>query len=143
MEKQIIIKMIKKTILLFIYLFLNTITYGQKKPSFLQNIRNYIIIESDTIKVQRINQTERNKLFEIGSKLNPSTQSLLLAVLAVEDFLNKSQDKPQGGSSKLEILFTEINKSAKNCGIYIDLDNYRKEGLYFINHPLKEDRNKP
>lgn len=134
--------MIKKTILLFIFLFLNIITYGQKKPSFLQNIRNYIIIESDTIKVQRINQTERDKLFEIGSKLNPSTQSLLLAVLAVEDFLNKSQDKPQGGSSKLENLFIEINKSAKNCGIYIDLDNYRKEGLYFINHPLKEDRNK-
>lgn len=134
--------MIKKNILLFIFLFLNIITYGQKKPSFLQNIRNYIIVESDTIKVQRINQTERDKLFEIGSKLNPSTQSLLLAVLAVEDFLNKSQDKPQGGSSKLETLLTEMNKNAKNYGIYIDQDNYRKEGLYFINHPLKEDRNK-
>ena len=135
-------EMIKKTKLLFIFIFLNTITFGQKKTSFLQNIRNTIITETDTIKVQRINQAERDKLFEIGSNLYPSTQSLLLSVLDVEDFLNKSQDSPQGGSSKLEILIKEITKNANNCGIYIDTENYKNEGLYFINHPLKDNRNK-
>lgn len=156
--------MIKKIIVTFILFFLNTIVYGQKetsltqnsqsqlnilkqsltqkKTSFLQNIRNTIITETDTIKVQRISREERDKLFEIGMNLYPSTQSLLLSVLDLEDFLNKSQESPQGGSSKLDILLKEVTINANKCNLYIDTENYKNEGLYFINHPLKNDRKK-
>ena len=134
--------MLKRVILTLIFLLLNTITYGQKKTPILQHISRYIIIESDTIKIQRINQTERDKLFEIGNKSYPTSQSLLLAVLNIQDYLNHSSrgEKPNGYDSRydsFENLLNNLTQKANDYGIYFDLENYKKENSYYVNYPLK------
>ncbi|UUW10234.1 hypothetical protein NLG42_05370 [Flavobacterium plurextorum] len=134
--------MFKKNILMLIVLFLNALTYGQKKTPVLQHISSYIITESDTIKIQRINQAERDKLFEIGYKSYPTSQSLLLAVLNIQDYLNHSSrgEKPIGYDyryNSFDILLNKLTEYAKDYRVYFDLENYKKENLYYVNYPLK------
>ncbi len=127
---------------MLIVLFLNALTYGQKKTPVLQHISSYIITESDTIKIQRINQAERDKLFEIGYKSYPTSQSLLLAVLNIQDYLNHSSrgEKPIGYDyryNSFDILLNKLTEYAKDYRVYFDLENYKKENLYYVNYPLK------
>lgn len=129
------------TILFFFLLSLNVLTYGQKNPT-IQNISSYIMTESDTIKIQRINQVERDKLFEIGSNSYPSSQLLLIAVLDIQDYLNHSSrgEKPNGYDYRydsFEIRLEKLTKYAKEYGLYFDLENYKKENSYYVNFPLK------
>lgn len=137
----------KETTLLLIFLFLSTLTNGQKKNPILKHISSYIITESDTIKIQRINKTERDKLFEIGSNSYPSSQSLLVAVTDIEDFLNsKSRGKnPNGYDYRYDSFDIRLNKLigyAKDYGVYFDLENYKKENWYYVNYPLKNGERK-
>ena len=137
----------KETTLLLIFLFLSTLTNGQKKNPILKHISSYIITESDTIKIQRMNKTERDKLFEIGSHSYPSTQSLLVAVTDIEDFLNsKSQGKnPNGYDYRYDSFDIRLNKLigyAKDYEVYFDLENYKKENWYYVNYPLKNGERK-
>lgn len=134
--------MLKKTILFTFFLFLNILIYGQKKTPFLKNISSYIITESDTIKIQRRNQVESEKLREIGLNSQPFSQQLLLSVHQIEDYLNHSSrgEKPNGYDSRydsFENLLNNLTQKANDYGLYFDLENYKKENSYYVNYPLK------
>lgn len=134
--------MLKKTILFTFFLFLNILTYGQKKTPFLKNISSYIITESDTIKIQRTNQVEREKLREIGLNSQPFSQELLLSVHNIEDYLNHSSrgEKPYDYDYRydsFDIRLKKLTECAENYGLYFDLENYKKENSYYVNYPLK------
>lgn len=134
--------MLKKTILSTLFLFLNILTYAQKKTPFLKNISSHIITESDTIKIQRTNQVEREKLREIGLNSQPFSQELLLSVHNIEDYLNHSSrgEKPYDYDYRydsFDIRLKKLTECAESYGLYFELENYKKENSYYVNYPLK------
>lgn len=127
--------MLKKAILILIFLFLNTLTYGQKTP-ILQHISSYIITESDTIKIQRYNGAEYHKLAEIDP--DPSYK-LKDAVLNIQAYLEaRSNGEIPENPNEIERRFNYLTSLAKVYKIYFDLENYKKELLYYKTREEKE-----
>ena len=134
-------KMLKRTILVFIFLILNTITYGQKKTPFLQNIRSYIVTDSDTIKIQRYNGTEYHKLVDITN--NPygvNNYAIADAVLSIEAYLEaRSSGQIPDNPDEIERRFDNLTNVSKAYKISFNLENYRKEASYY---KIEEDKAK-
>jgi hypothetical protein len=119
----------KKTILLFFFFFLNILTYGQKKTPILQNISNYIITRSDTIKIQRYNSTEYHKLGAIDLNYSYTFKD---AVNKIEAYLDaRSKGEIPDNPDEIEMRFMNLTKLAKTHKVYFDLENYKKELLYY------------
>ncbi len=136
-------KFYKTTILFLLFTLLNTAIYGQNKTPIIQNISKYIVIDKDTVKIQRLSPEEREKLFQIGLNSNPSSQDLLLSVLDIQEYLkSKSIGKQPLNSDSLDILFLKLNKYANEYRVYFNLENYKKEAAYYVNHPRVNDRSK-
>lgn len=132
--------MIKNTIQFLIFLFLTTSTFGQKKKiPIIQNISNYIVTESDTIKIQRLNGEEYHKL----DNFDPITHKLLDAVLNIQGYLDsRSLGEIPSNPNEIEIRFNNLINYAKIYKVYFDLENYKKELLYIESHPVKTEQEK-
>lgn len=119
----------KKTILLFLFFFLNILTYGQKKTPILQHISNYIMTGSDTIKIQRHNDIEYHKLGAINSDYSYTYKD---AILKIEAYLDdRSTGKIPDNPDEIEMRFNNLTKLAKAHKVYFDLENYKKELSYY------------
>lgn len=128
----------KKTILLFFFFFLNILTYGQKKIPIIQHLSSYIINGTDTIKKQRLNGAEYHKLMEFESRPNSDSDTrlyywpLLEAVTSIEGYLDaRSRGEIPDNPNDIEIRFNNLTKAAKVFKVYFDLENYKKESLYY------------
>lgn len=119
----------KKTILLFFFFLLNILTYGQKKTPILQHIHNYIITGSDTIKIQRHNDLEYHKLGVINPDYSYTYKD---AIIKIEAYLDdRSTGKIPDNPDEIEVRFNNLTKLAKAHKVYFDLENYKKELLYY------------
>jgi predicted MPP superfamily phosphohydrolase len=133
-------KTIRKTIIVFIFLFSNTITYGQNKAPFLQNIHNNIISDSDTIKIQRYNGAEYHKLIDIAKKSSNGTNNYDLAdaVMSIEAYLEaRSKGEIPDNPNEIERRFNKLTNLAKSYKVYFNLENYKKEASYYKNEEEK------
>lgn len=131
----------KKTILLFLFFFLNTLTYGQKKTPIIQHLSSYIITGTDTIKIQRLNGTEYHKLmeFESSSDSRGYYWPLKDAVESIEGYLNfRSRGEIPDNPNEIEKRFNNLTSLAKVYKVYFDLENYKKELLYYKTRDEKE-----
>ena len=129
--------MLKKTILILIFLFLNTLTYGQKKTPVLQHISRYIIIESDTIKIQRYNGAEYHKLGTIVPNYSFAFKD---AVLNIEAYLEaRSSGQIPDNLNEIEKRFNNLTSLAKAHKVYFELENYKKELAYYKTEEQKRD----
>ena len=133
--------MLKKTILTLIFLFLNTLTYGQKKTPVLQHISSYIITESDTIKIQRYSANEYHKLVDIARKSYGITNYVVAdAVLDIQAYLEaRSNGEIPDNPDEIERRFNNLTSLAKTYKIYFDLENYKKELAYYRTEELKKE----
>ena len=132
--------MLKKDILILI-LFLNTLTYGQKKTPIIQHLSSYIITGTDTIKIQRLNGTEYHKLmeFESSSDSRGYYWPLKDAVESIEGYLNfRSRGEIPDNPNDIEKRFNNLTSLAKVYKVYFDLENYKKELLYYKTRDEKE-----
>jgi len=126
----------KNSLQIFFLFFLNILTYGQKKMPFLQHISSYIITETDTIKIQRYNGAEYHKLAEIDP--DPSYK-LKDAVLNIQAYLEaRSNGEIPENPNEIERRFNYLTSLAKVYKIYFDLENYKKELLYYKTREEKE-----
>ena len=132
---------IKKIILVFIFLILNTIVYGQKKTPFLQNIRSYIIVDLDTIKIQRYNGTEYHKLVNItNNTYGVNDYAVADAVRSIEAYLDaRDNGEIPDDPNEIERRFNNLTNVSKAYKISFNLENYRKEASYY---KIKEDKEK-
>ena len=134
--------MLKKTILILIFLFLTVLTYGQKKIPIIQHISSYIINESDTIKIQRLNSSEYHKLreFESHSDQRGYYSPLLDAVTSIEGYLDaRSSSQIPDDPNEIERRFNNLISLAKVNKVYFDLENYKKELLHY---KIQEEKTK-
>lgn len=127
-------KTARKTIIVFMLLFLNTITYGQKKAPFLQNIHNNIIFNSDTIKIQRYNGAEYHKLIDIASKSSNGINNYDVAdaVMSIEAYLEaRSKGEIPDNPDEIERRFNNLTNLGKLYKVNFNLENYKKEASYY------------
>lgn len=133
--------MIQKKIVTFMLLLTIIVTYGQKKTPFLQNIRSYIITDSDTIKIQRYNGTEYHKLVDITN--NPygvNNYAVADVVLSIEAYLEaRSSGQIPDNPDEIERRFNNLTNISKTYKIFFNLENYRKEASYY---KIEEDKAK-
>jgi hypothetical protein len=130
----------KKTILLFFFFLLNILTYGQKKTSILQHISNYIITGSDTIKIQRHNDVEYHKLGVINPDYSYTYKD---AILKIEAYLDdRSTGKIPDNPDEIEMRFKNLTKLAKAHKVYFDLENYKKELLYYKTQEVQQTKDR-
>lgn len=131
----------KNTILLFFFFSLNIFTYGQKKTPLIQHLSSYIITGTDTIKIQRLNGTEYHKLmeFESNSDSRGYYWPLKDAVTSIEGYLDaRSRGEIPDNPNDIEIRFNNLISLAKVYKVYFDLENYKKESLYYKTKEEKE-----
>ncbi|MCW2119866.1 hypothetical protein [Flavobacterium sp. 7A] len=131
--------MMKKGIVTFILLVMSIVTYGQKKTPFLQNIRSYIITDSDTIKIQRYNGTEYHKLVALtNSPYEVNNYAVAVAVISIEAYLDaRSSGQIQDNPNEIERRFNNLTNIAKSYKLTFNIENYRKEASYY---KTKEDK---
>jgi hypothetical protein len=129
--------MLKKTILILIFLFLNTLTYGQKKIPVLQHISGYIITGTDTIKIQRYNSAEYHKLGTIVPNYSYTLQD---AVFNIQVYLDaRSRGEIPDNPNEIEMRFNNLTTIAKAHKVYFDLENYKKELAYYRTEEQKKE----
>lgn len=122
--------MIKKIILVFIFLFLNIFTYGQREIQLLQPYK-YIETEFGKLKIQRIsNSYDRQTISAIDN-------NLLDCILKVEDYL-RERSLHNKSDSEIEVLFNNLTKSVEANNIYFDVDTYKTELRYYKRHEARE-----
>jgi hypothetical protein len=133
--------MMQKRRVIYIFLLMSIITYGQKKTPFLQNIRSYIVTDSDTIKIQRYNGVEYRKLVALTD--NPykvNDYAVADAVNNIEAYLiARSEGQIQDNPNEIEKRFNNLINISKIYKISFNLENYKKEASYY---KIKEDKEK-
>lgn len=130
----------KKTILLFFFFLLNILIYGQKKTPILQHISKYIITGSDTIKIQRHNDVEYHKLGIINPNYSYTYKD---AILKIEAYLDdRSTGKIPDNPDEIEIRFKNLTKLANAHKVYFDLENYKKELLYYKTQEVQQTKDR-
>lgn len=126
----------ENTILLFFFFFLNILTYGQKKTPIIQHIYSYIVTGTDTIKIQRLSGAEHHKL----TAFDPYSYSLIDPVLSIEGYLEaRNRGEIPDNQNEIEIRFNRLTKTAKVYNVYFDLENYKKENLFY---KIQEEKTK-
>ena len=124
--------MMQKRIVTYFLLLMSIITYGQKKTPFLQNIRSYIVTDSDTIKIQRYNGVEYRKLVALTD--NPykvNDYAVADAVGSIEAYLiARSEGQIQDNPNEIEKRFNNLTNISKIYKLSFNLENYKKEASY-------------
>lgn len=133
--------MMQKRIVIYILLLMSIITYGQKKTPFLQNIRSYIVTDSDTIKIQRYNGVEYRKLVALtDDPYKVNDYAVADAVDNIEAYLiARSEGQIQDNPNEIEKRFNNLTNISKIYKISFNLENYKKEASYY---KIKEDKEK-
>jgi hypothetical protein len=122
-------RLLRKPILLFFFLALNIPTYGQKKNPFLKNIHHYIIVNSDTIKIQRYNGTEYRQLGEINPNYSIAFKD---GVSNIEAYLDaRGRGEISDNPDEIELRFNNLTTLAIKNKVYFNLENYKKEIAYY------------
>nr|WP_315152340.1 hypothetical protein [uncultured Flavobacterium sp.] len=127
----------KKTTLFLIFLFLNTVTYGQKKTPVLQHISSYIITESDTIKIQRYSANEYHKLNAIDNSYSLSSE--VFSIQATLDQIYSGDLSASKYSESIKVSFNNLTNFGKIYKVYFNLENYKKELAYYRTEEQKKE----